>query len=255
MAKLFFVMTYKAEEIVPYTGNDAQKSAQVEQMFDDIATQYDLLNHTLSFGIDRGWRKKGILSLKDISPKNILDIATGTGDLALEAYMRLQPKKILGIDISEGMMDIGRQKVGKAGLSGKIEFEKQDCADLHIETDMFDAAMAAFGVRNFQDLDKSLQEILRVLRPGGKLMILELSVPEHFPMKQAYYIYSKIIIPTIGRLISGSKAAYSYLPKSIAAFPQNKEMAGILTKNGFVDVMYKKLTFGICTMYLGTKGK
>ena len=245
-------MGYKAEKILPYDKNDASKSVQIERMFDEIATQYDLLNHTLSFGIDKRWRKKGILSLKSIAPKNILDVATGTGDLAVEAYRLLRPDKILGIDISEGMKDIGREKIAKLGLSDNIEFEWQNASELTLNSDSFDAAMVAFGIRNFENLDKGLQEIYRVLRPGGKLMILELSSPEHFPMKQGYQIYSKLI-PIVGRFISKNKVAYHYLPESIRAFPQNAEMADILRKNGFSDVSYQKLTLGVCTLYLGSK--
>jgi demethylmenaquinone methyltransferase/2-methoxy-6-polyprenyl-1,4-benzoquinol methylase len=222
-------------------------------MFDDIAGQYDVLNHLLSLGIDKYWRKKGILSLKSIRPERILDIATGTGDLALQAYRLLQPREIVGIDISDGMMQIGRQKAAESGLSDVIRFDKQDCRQLTLETNSFDAAMVAFGVRNFGDLDTSLQEILRVLCPGGKLMILELSSPGYFPMKQLYRLYSQTIIPLVGRMVSNSKAAYTYLPRSVAAFPQNKEMKAILEKNGFRHVRYEKLTAGICTMYVGEK--
>jgi demethylmenaquinone methyltransferase/2-methoxy-6-polyprenyl-1,4-benzoquinol methylase len=245
-------MTYKAEKIVPYP-EDAPKHVQIEKMFDAIAGQYDVLNHLLSFGIDRYWRKKGILSLKSLRPKKLLDIATGTGDLALQAYRLLQPQAIAGIDISEGMMQIGRQKAAELGLSDVITFEKHDCRQLGMEPDSFDAAMVAFGVRNFGDLDKSLQEILRVLRPGGKLMILELSSPEYFPMKPLYRLYSQTIIPLVGRMVSKNKTAYRYLPRSVAAFPQNREMQTILEKNGFGNVCYQKLTGGICTMYVGEK--
>ncbi|GHT67628.1 demethylmenaquinone methyltransferase [Bacteroidia bacterium] len=245
-------MVYKAEKIVPYASADASKSEQVELMFDEIAGKYDFLNHSLSLGIDRAWRKKGILALKDLHPKKILDIATGTGDLSLEACRLLKPEKILGIDLSEKMMAVGREKIIEAGLTGVISFDKQDCADLQLENDSFDAAMVAFGVRNFEQLDQSLREILRVLKPGGKLMILELTSPEFFPMKQTYQIYSKLI-PLIGKWISNNNAAYRYLPESIAAFPQGKEMKAILGKNGFKDVSCRKFTFGICTLYLGSK--
>jgi demethylmenaquinone methyltransferase/2-methoxy-6-polyprenyl-1,4-benzoquinol methylase len=242
-------MTYKAEEILPYKDNDAPKGAQVEKMFDEIAGRYDALNHTLSFGIDHYWRKKGILALKDVHPKKILDIATGTGDMALLGYRLLQPEQITGIDISEKMMQIGREKVFRAGLSGKIEFEWQDCMRLNFADQSFDAAMTAFGIRNFENLDKGLREILRTLRPSGKLIILELSSPEYFPMKQACQLYSQTIIPFVGRIISGNKPAYDYLPRSIAAFPRNDRMKAILEKAGFCNVQYKKLTFGICTLY------
>jgi len=245
-------MTYKAEKLVPYESNDASKSVQIERMFDEIAGQYDFLNHALSMGIDKSWRRKGILSLKAFAPQRILDVATGTGDLALDAYRLLKPEKITGIDISEKMMAIGREKVAKAGLSEVIHFEWQNCSCLKLDSDTFDAAIVAFGIRNFEDLDKGLQEIHRVLRPEGRLMILELSSPEYFPMKQAYQLYSSLI-PKIGQWISQSKAAYKYLPKSISAFPQNAEMAAILRNNDFSDVTYQKLTGGICTMYLARK--
>ena len=245
-------MVYVAEKIVPFETDDVPKSVQIEQMFDEIAGQYDFLNHALSFGMDKYWRRKGLLALKPFVPQNILDVATGTGDLAMDACRLLKPEKILGVDISEKMMAIGKKKVSKAGLSEFIHFEKQNCTDLHIDSNSFDAAVVAFGIRNFEDLDKGLQEIFRILYPGGIFMILELSLPEHFPMKQIYRIYSRLI-PVIGQWISRSKSAYKYLPKSISAFPQNAEMAMILEKNGFTDVMYRKLTGGICTLYLARR--
>ncbi|KAK2943204.1 putative Demethylmenaquinone methyltransferase [Blattamonas nauphoetae] len=244
--------TYDAEKIVPYSSNET-KGAQMERMFDSIAENYDTLNHTMSMGIDRGWRKKGVSMLKQIKPESILDIATGTGDLAIEACRILQPKQVLGIDISEGMMEIGRQKVQKAGLSDIIRFERQDCSALGLPDNSFDAAIVAFGVRNFEKLDKGLKEILRVLKPGGQLMILELSTPQHFPMKQGYWLYSKLFIPTVGRLMSKDSVAYAYLPKSIEAFTQGKDMTDTLLKNGFSQATYKTYTFGVCTMYLATK--
>lgn len=245
-------MTYQAEKIVPFN-SDEKKGVQVERMFDSIAEKYDTLNHTLSLGIDKGWRKKGILALKNIEPKTILDIATGTGDLAVDAYKILQPDHITGIDISEGMMDVGRKKVAKLNLTEKVSFEKQDCMSLDIPDNTYDAAMVAFGIRNFEDLDKGLKEIHRILKPGGKLMILELSTPDSFPMKQAYWLYSRLFIPTVGRFISKNKAAYSYLPKSIEIFIQGKEMVEALSKNGFRNSVYKTYTLGICSMYLGQK--
>ena len=245
-------MSYNAEEIVPYESTDSPKHVQIEQMFDEIAGQYDFLNHALSFGLDKYWRKKGILALKEFKPRKILDIATGTGDLALEAYRLLKPERITGIDISEKMMDIGREKVSKAGLSEIINFEYQNCTCLQLDSDSFDAAIVAFGIRNFEDLDKGLQEIHRVLHSGGMLMILELSSPERFPMKQLYRIYSGLI-PKIGQLISHNKEAYKYLPKSISAFPQNAEMVEILKKNGFIETQFRKLTGGVCSMYLARK--
>jgi len=245
-------MSYGAEKIVPYELDSTGKGIQIELMFDEIATRYDFLNHAFSMGMDKYWRRKGILSLKAYSPKNILDVATGTGDLALDACRLLKPEKITGIDISEKMLAIGREKAVKAGLTDVIYFEKQDCINLQIDSDIFDAAVVAFGIRNFENLDKGLQEIHRVMRQGGRLMILELSSPEYFPLKQAYRIYSRLI-PIIGQWISRSKTAYKYLPKSISAFPQNDEMAVILEKNGFSGVEYRTLSGGICTMYLARK--
>lgn len=245
-------MAYKAEKIVPYDSND-NKGKQVERMFDSIAPNYDTLNHTLSMGIDKGWRKKGLLALKSLHPQSILDIATGTGDLAILANQILAPQKILGIDISEGMMEVGRKKVSKLGLSDKINFDKQDCMSLTIQDNSFDAAIVAFGVRNFENLDHGISEIRRILKPGGKLMILELSTPQSFPMKQGYWIYSKLIIPSLGRLISKDRTAYSYLPKSIEAFVQGQQMVNVLLKNGFKHAKYKTFTLGICTMYIAEK--
>lgn len=245
-------MTYQAEKLVPYESAD-NKGAQVERMFDSIAEHYDTLNHTLSMGIDRGWRKKSLLALKELNPQTILDIATGTGDLAILANKLLNPAHITGIDISEGMMEVGRQKVAKLGLSDKIDFQKQDCMALDIEDNSYDAAIVAFGVRNFENLDKGMREIHRILKPGGKLMILELTTPQSFPMKQAYWMYSRLFIPTVGRFISKDQSAYSYLPKSIELFIQGKEMLGVFAKTGFKNAKYKRYTLGICTMYIGEK--
>lgn len=241
-----------AEKILPYN-DTTSKGEQVETMFDSIAEKYDLLNHTLSFGIDKLWRKSGINMLKKDSPKKILDVATGTGDLAIQAYKQLHPDHILGIDISDGMMEVGRRKVAGLGLSEHISFEKQDCMNLQLEDDRFDAVMVAFGVRNFENLRQGLKEIRRVLKPGGKLMILELTTPRSFPMKQLYAFYSKIFIPSIGKLVSQSNEAYTYLPRTIEAFVQGEEMKHILLECGFSDARYKKYTLGVCTMYFATK--
>lgn len=240
------------ENILPYDSPE-DKGTQVEKMFDSIAENYDKLNHTLSMGIDKGWRKKGIDSLKKNKPQRILDIATGTGDLAIQACRQMNPEQIVGVDISEGMMDVGRKKVASLDLSDKIMFERQDCMALTYEDNTFDAAMIAFGVRNFANLGQGLKEIRRVLKPGGELMILELTTPKHFPIKQGYWLYSRLFIPTVGRLISKDQSAYTYLPKTIEAFIQGKEMTNALLNAGFSEARYKSLTFGICTIYLAKK--
>lgn len=243
---------YGSEQILPYN-NEEHKATQVKRMFDSIAGTYDQLNHTLSFGIDRIWRKKGIAYLRPFAPKSILDIATGTGDLAISMQRKLNADRIIGADISEGMMDVGRQKVAEAGLSEHISFEYQDCTALTYAEDSFDAVTAAFGVRNFEDIEQGIREMHRVLRPDGHVMILELSTPEHFPMKQLYSIYSKWVIPTIGRLFSKEQSAYSYLPASIKVVPQGKVMTDLLSRVGFSEVQARTLTFGICSLYTGTK--
>jgi demethylmenaquinone methyltransferase/2-methoxy-6-polyprenyl-1,4-benzoquinol methylase len=245
-------MNYPQENIKPYS-QEEEKGKQVERMFDNIAPAYDTLNHTMSLGIDKWWRRRAINWLARFSPKRILDVATGTGDFAIVACRRLQPDSLIGTDISEGMMNVGRDKVEKAGLSDKISFAREDCTSLTFNDNMFDAITVAFGIRNFADLDKGLAEMCRVLTPGGHLVILELTTPENFPMKQLYSIYSKVVIPTLGRLLSKDKSAYSYLPQTIKAFPQGEVMTGALSKAGFAEVNYTKLTFGICTLYTATK--
>lgn len=242
---------YKQEEITPY--HAGEKAAQVEQMFDNIAPTYDMLNHRLSWDIDRGWRKKAILQLAPHQPQTILDIATGTGDFAIMAAEMLHPNKLIGADISEGMMKIGRQKVKEKGLDSTIAFEKEDCLSLSYSNDSFDAVTAAFGIRNFANLDKGLQEMCRVLKTGGHLSIVELTTPVSFPMKQFFHIYSHTVLPLYGRIISRDSSAYSYLTKTIEAFPQGEQMVEILKNAGFSDASFKRLTFGICTMYFATK--
>ena len=243
---------YKQEEIKPYE-QTAEKASQVEQMFDNIAPTYDKLNHRLSWDIDRGWRRKAISQLAPHSPKTMLDIATGTGDFAILAAQQLHPKQLIGADISAGMMDIGRQKVRQAGLSDIISFAKEDCLNLSYQDGTFDAVTAAFGIRNFADLDRGLSEMCRVLKKGGHLSIVELTTPVKFPMKQLFKIYSHTVLPLYGRIISKDSSAYSYLTRTIEAFPQGELMVEILKKAGFSDASFKRLTFGICTMYFATK--
>jgi demethylmenaquinone methyltransferase/2-methoxy-6-polyprenyl-1,4-benzoquinol methylase len=245
-------MNYPQENIKPY-GSEGRKAPQVERMFDNIAHKYDLLNHMLSMGIDKYWRRKAINWLQPFAPKQIMDVATGTGDFAILAYRILQPDKVIGTDISEGMMNVGRDKVEKYNLSDKIHFIREDCTSLSFESGKFDAITVAFGIRNFEDLDKGLREMQRVLCPGGHLVILELTTPERFPMKQLFAIYSKIVIPTLGKLLSKDKNAYSYLPQTIKAFPQGEVMKEAIAKAGFSVVSFERLTMGICTLYTATK--
>lgn len=222
-------------------------------MFDNIAHSYDLLNHSLSWGIDRKWRRKAIDSLRPYRQEHILDIATGTGDFAVLSAQRLNPRSITGVDISEGMMQVGREKVRRKSLEHIIRFQREDCAALSFPDNTFDAVTIAYGVRNFENLDRSLREIHRVLKPGGHLLIVELCTPVRFPMKQLFQVYSHLVMPVIGRLISRDNSAYTYLPATMAAFPQGEVMQGILCRAGFSEVTFRRLTGGLCTQYLSTK--
>ena len=243
---------YKQEEIKPY-GQNLEKGEQVEMMFDNIAPTYDTLNHRLSWNIDRRWRHKAIRQLAPYSPRTILDIATGTGDFAIMQAEMLHPEKILGVDISTGMMDIGRRKVTERRLDGIISFSREDCMKLSFADESFDAVTAAFGIRNFQNLDAGLRGMCRVLNRGGHLSIVELTTPVGFPMKQLFHIYSHTVLPVYGRLISKDNSAYSYLTATMEAFPQGERMVEILKNAGFREASFKRLTFGICTMYFATK--
>ena len=243
---------YKQEEIKPY-GKEGEKGKLVEEMFDNIAPTYDTLNHRLSWDIDKGWRKKAIRQLLPFQPKTILDIATGTGDFAILSSKELLPQRMIGIDISEGMMKIGQKKVEAEGLQHIVSFKKDDCTHLSFDDNSFDAVTAAFGIRNFQNLDQGLSEMYRVLRPNGHLSIVELTTPVSFPMKQLFKLYSHTILPVYGKLISKDTSAYSYLTNTIEAFPQGEVMLDILRKAGFKNASFKRLTFGICTMYFATK--
>ena len=245
-------MDYPQQHIKPYD-EEGKKTEQVERMFDNIAHAYDKLNHTLSMGIDRNWRKKAINMLRPFRPRRIMDVATGTGDFAILACRELQPDTLTGTDISEGMMEVGREKVKQAHLSDKISFVREDCTCLSFADGSFDAVTVAFGVRNFEDLDKGISEMCRVLSPGGHLVILELSTPDRFPMKQLFTVYSRIVIPLLGKCISKDNSAYTYLPESIHAFPQGEVMQEVIRKAGFSEVSFKRLTFGICTLYMARK--
>ncbi|WP_315351104.1 bifunctional demethylmenaquinone methyltransferase/2-methoxy-6-polyprenyl-1,4-benzoquinol methylase UbiE [Hoylesella saccharolytica] len=243
---------YRQEQIKPY-GDSGDKGEQVEQMFDNIAPTYDALNHRLSGDIDKRWRRKAIAQLAPFRPQKLLDIATGTGDFALLAARMLQPQQLIGADISEGMMAVGRQKVQRQGLEKIISFRREDCMQLSFADGSFDAVTAAFGIRNFKDLDTCLRELHRVLRPGGHLSIVELSAPVRPPMSWFFKIYSHTLLPLYARMVSKDKSAYRYLISSIEAFPQGEEMTQILRKAGFEQVTFRRLTFGVCTMYLATK--
>lgn len=243
---------YQQENINPYS-SDERKGRQVERMFDRIAHSYDRLNHWLSFGIDKKWRKAAIHSLAPFHPQQILDVATGTGDFALLSARELQPQMLLGIDISEGMLDVARKKILEANFARVVSFKKDDCMNLSLDTDSFDAVTVAYGVRNFEDLEKGLSEMLRVLRPGGRLVIIELCTPVKFPMRQLFWIYSHILMPALGRIISRDRRAYSYLPATMEAFPQGEVMQQILHKVGYADVKFRRFTFGLSTLYTAAK--
>ena len=222
-------------------------------MFDRIAPTYDELNHRLSWNIDKGWRKKAIKQLQPFAPQTILDIATGTGDFAILSAKMLQPKQLIGADISVGMMEIGKRKVAAAHLDQIVSFQKEDCLALSFADHSFDAVTAAFGIRNFQDLDSGLKEIYRVLKPGGHLSIVELTQPVSFPMEQLFKVYSHTLLPFYGKLLSKDKSAYKYLTSTIEAFPQGEQMVEILQKAGFSNATFKRLTLGVCTMYFAEK--
>ncbi len=241
-----------SESIKPYEEKGSKK-VQVENMFDNIAPYYDLLNRLLSVGIDTIWRKKAIQKIAPDNPKVVLDVATGTGDVALEIEKQCNADRIVGLDLSEDMLNIGRQKIAKRNLSDKIEMIKGDSENLPFETNTFDALTVSFGVRNFENLKKGLTEMHRVLAPKGKCVVLEFSKPTIFPFKQAFNFYFKNILPFIGRITSKDKDAYSYLYKSVQEFPDGKNFVSILEDVGFVNCELQPLTLGICTIYVGEK--
>ena len=222
------------------------------KMFNNISHRYDFLNHFLSLGIDKIWRKRAISYLKPLRPQQILDVATGTGDFAIQA-LSLNPAKVTGVDISEGMLNMGRKKLDKLHLSHKIELLKGDSENLLFPENTFDGATVGFGVRNFEDLEKGLREIRRVLKPGAMLVVLEFSRPRGFPMRQLYNFYFKNILPGLGRLISSDKSAYTYLPESVEVFPDGTDFENILKKVGFKETACKPLTFGISSIYTALK--
>jgi demethylmenaquinone methyltransferase/2-methoxy-6-polyprenyl-1,4-benzoquinol methylase len=242
-----------SETITPYQNPEATKKKQVADMFNNISKTYDFLNHFLSLGIDIIWRKKAINELKKDNPQYILDVATGTGDFAFEALSILNPKKIIGVDISQGMLDIAQQKITKRHAGDKFEVKLGDSEKLPFEADEFDAVTVAYGVRNFEDLEAGLADIQRVLKPGGKAVVLEFSKPKTFPVKQLYNFYFSYITPGVGKLFSKDARAYSYLPESVAAFPDGERFIALMQKAGFKNTKCRPLAFGICSIYTGVK--
>lgn len=241
-----------SEAVTPYKEMNTSKKSQVALMFDNISPKYDFLNHFLSLGIDRIWRRKAIKLLKPFEPKEILDIATGTCDLAITA-IKLNPLKITGIDISEGMLSIGNEKVKKKKLEDIIKLQLGDSENLKFDENHFDAAMVAFGVRNFENLQRGLTEILRVLKPGSPFVVLEFSRPRLFPIKQIYNFYFKYILPQIGKAFSKDSSAYTYLPESVLSFPEGKYFLGEMRTAGFQSTREKRLTFGVASIYFAVK--
>lgn len=240
------------EDITPYGGKQNDKKGEVAQMFNNISARYDFLNILLSMGIDRIWRRKLAKEIKQHQPENILDVATGTGDLAV-ALVRTQAKKIVGVDISDGMLDVGRKKITQLNLEDTIELQVGDSEQLSFEDEVFDAVTVAFGVRNFQNLEKGLSEIYRVLKPQSPLAILEFSKPTNWFYRRIYFFYFNNVLPFVGRMISKDARAYSYLPESVHAFPDGLKFKQILKNVGFKKVKIRKLTFGICTLYVAIK--
>lgn len=241
-------MANDTSTVKPYSPEGGKKE-QVADMFNNISKTYDLLNRFMTMGIDTIWRKNAIRALLPLQPQHILDVATGTGDFALESMSILKPKKIIGVDISEGMLTVAREKIEKKGLQQQIEVLWGDSENLPFDDETFDAVTVAFGVRNFENLEKGLHDIRRVLRPGGKAIILELSNPKAFPIKQLFHFYFNKVTPALGKLISKDKRAYAYLPESVAQFPDGQRFAEIAKKVGFSSCNVRPQTFGFCTIY------
>ncbi len=241
------------DTILPYGDKNRSKKDQVADMFNQIAFRYDFLNRFLSGGIDIYWRKKAISELRTLKPKKVLDVATGTADVALMTMKYLTPEKIIGIDISTGMLELGRKKIAKAMLNDRIELLEGDSETINFPNNTFDAVTVAFGVRNFEHLHKGISEMLRVLKPGGKLVVLEFSRPKSKGFKGLYKIYMNLVAPGIGKMVSKNRAAYQYLNDSVQAFPEGNDFLKILQEMGFTNTYLKTLSLGICTIYCGTR--
>ncbi len=242
-----------ADPVTPYKNASATKKEQVATMFNNISRTYDFLNHFMSMGIDVLWRKMAIRELVKDKPRHILDVATGTGDFAFEAIRMLRPDRVTGVDISTGMLAIAEEKIRKRGLGDVFEVRVGDSEGLQFGDETFDAVTVAYGVRNFEHLEKGLADMLRVLKPGGKAVILEFSKPKHFPVKQLYNFYFHYVTPAIGRIFSKDRSAYTYLPESVAAFPDGKAFTSLMAKVGYRDTKSRPLAFGICSIYTGIK--
>jgi demethylmenaquinone methyltransferase/2-methoxy-6-polyprenyl-1,4-benzoquinol methylase len=245
-------MNESRKEVKPYNTNESSKKEEVAEMFNNISGRYDFLNHFLSLGIDRIWRKKAIKKLRSSKPSRILDIATGTGDFAIAA-LKLDPQEVVGVDISEGMLSVGRDKMKKKGYDKRIRMELGDSEKLLFEDESFDALTVGFGVRNYENLEQGLGEMLRVLKSNGTAIILEFSKPKKFPVKQLFGFYSKRFIPFLGRIISKDKRAYAYLPESVEAFPEGQQFLDIMSRVGYKDVKAQTVSGGIATIYSGLK--
>lgn len=245
-------MEVRAERVKPYDPSQS-KAGQIERMFDAIAPAYDRMNRTMTFGIDRRWRDKAVRMLREVPHGQILDVATGTGDLAITLAREFPEAEILGIDLSRKMIDIGRRKVADADLSHRVTLDVADCLDLPFADNTFDCITVAYGVRNFEHLDRGYREMARVLKPGGTLAVVELSTPTGFPVRPLYLLYTRGIIPLLGRIVSKDPRAYTYLPDSIAAVPQGRDMLSLMHDSGFINCTYRQLTFGVCTIYRGHK--
>ncbi len=243
----------QVEQVTPYNDSTSAKTEQVRQMFDSIAPAYDFMNRAMTMGIDIWWRRLAVKRLKRIRPTSILDVATGTGDFAIQLHNTLHPQHITGVDLSQGMLDEAVRKVKQKGLDGAITFEQGDCMALRMKDETFDAVTVAFGVRNFEHLQQGYREMARVLKPGGMLCVLELSTPTHPLIRWFYDIYTLHIIPWLGSLKSGDKSAYRYLPQSIAAVPQGDDMLQLMRNAGLREATFKRLTLGVCTIYIGIR--